>query len=69
MLSFAYTLFILFLIGIIFDYTNFEFKFGPIYFACILLAGDFLEIYYGLLKNLVRKYILKNLEKYEKEEN
>lgn len=47
------TFLIIFIIGTVFDYWNFEIKFGAIYFGCILLAGDFLEIYYGLLKNIV----------------
>ena len=51
-LGFGYTFAILFIIGIVFEYSNYELKFGSIYFACILLAGDFLEIYYGFLKNL-----------------
>lgn len=49
------SLIILFIIGIIFDKYNYEIQFGGIYFGCILLAGDFLEIYYGLFKNLARK--------------
>ncbi len=64
-LSFGYTLFILLLIGLIFEYTNFEFRFGALYFGCILLAGDFLEIYYGVIKNVYRKFFSKNIEEYE----
>lgn len=67
-LSFGYTLFILLLIGIVFDIFNYEIHFGSIYFACILLAGDFLEIYYGMLKNIVRKYIFSNISQYEEED-
>ncbi len=47
---------ILIVIGLIFDTYNYELKFGAIYFGCILLAGDFLEIYYGLIKNIVGKF-------------
>ena len=58
-LGISISLIILFIIGIIFANFNYEIQFGGLYFGCILLAGDFLEIYYGLIKNLVRK--LKNL--------
>lgn len=54
-ISLFITLIILFIIGIVFEFTNFELKFGAIYLACILLAGDFMEFYYGLVKNLGRK--------------
>ena len=54
-LGIAISLIILFIIGIIFAHYNYEIQFGGIYFGCILLAGDFLEIYYGLLKNLAIK--------------
>lgn len=49
------SLIILFIIGIVFATFNYEIQFGGIYFGCILLAGDFLEIYYGLIKNIARK--------------
>ena len=48
------TFLIIAIIGAVFDSFNYEIKFGAIYFGCILLAGDFLEVYYGLLKNIVR---------------
>ena len=54
-LGISLSLLILYIIGIIFDNFNYEIQFGGLYFGCILLAGDFLEIYYGLFKNLARK--------------
>ena len=49
------SMFILFLIGWLFVDFNYQLRFGAIYFGCILLAGDFLEIYYGLIRNIARK--------------
>ena len=49
------SMFILFLIGWLFVDYNYQLRFGAIYFGCILLAGDFLEIYYGLIRNVARK--------------
>ena len=46
---------ILFIIGWLFADYNYQLRFGAIYFACVLLAGDFLEIYYGLIRNIARK--------------
>ncbi len=46
---------ILFIIGIIFEEFNYQVTFGAIWFGCILLAGDWLEIYYGLIKNIFEK--------------
>ncbi len=43
--------------GYFFWYYEYIIKFGAIYFACIILSGDFLEVYYGLIKNLFRKII------------
>ncbi len=60
-MSFTATLTILFIIGIIFEYTNYEIKFGSIYFACILLAGDWLEIYYGVISNVINLLLGKEL--------
>jgi CHASE2 domain-containing sensor protein len=54
-LGISISLIILFIIGIIFARFNYEIQFGGLYFGCILLAGDFLEIYYGLIKNIGRK--------------
>ena len=54
-LGITISLIILFIIGIIFATFNYEIQFGGLYFGCILLAGDFLEIYYGLIKNIGRK--------------
>ena len=52
-LGFIITLLIIFVIGFVFVHFDYELKFGSIYFACILLAGDFLEIYYGMIKNVI----------------
>lgn len=49
------SLIILGFIGMVFEYLNFKIVFGAIWFGCILLAGDWLEIYYGLGKNLYSK--------------
>lgn len=46
---------ILYVIGLTFEKFDYELRFGATYFACILLAGDFLEIYYGLIRNIGRK--------------
>ncbi len=56
---------ILYIIGLSFEKFDYELRFGTIYFACILLAGDFLEIYYGLIRNIGRKIRIKiiNLKK------
>ena len=50
-----FSLALLFIIGIIFDILDYKIMFSAIWFACILLAGDWLEIYYGLLKNFFEK--------------
>lgn len=55
-IGFFIALVVLGLIGMVFEFTNYELKFGSIYFACILLAGDFLEIYYGMLKNVINLF-------------
>ena len=56
---------ILYIIGLTFEKFDYELRFGALYFACILLAGDFLEIYYGLIRNIGRKIKIKviNLRK------
>lgn len=46
---------ILFIIGAVFEKYDYQIRFGSMYFACVLLAGDFLEIYYGLIRNVGRK--------------
>ena len=56
-LGIALSLIILGVIGMIFDWLNYKIVFGAIWFGCILLAGDWLEIYYGLIKNLFNKII------------
>lgn len=61
LMGFSATFAILFIIGIIFEYTNYEIKFGSIYFACILLAGDWLEIYYGVISNILNLLLGKEL--------
>ena len=54
-LGIALSLIIIGFIGTVFDWFNYEIVFGAIWFGCILLAGDWLEIYYGLVKNLFSK--------------
>lgn len=54
-LGIALSLVIIGFIGTVFDWFNYEIVFGAIWFGCILLAGDWLEIYYGLVKNLFSK--------------
>ena len=54
-LGISISLIILFLIGIIFEEFNYQVTFGAIWFGAILIAGDWLEIYYGLIKNIVEK--------------
>lgn len=46
------SLIILFIIGILFAEFDYNVHFPAVYFGIILLAGDFLEIYYGLIKNV-----------------
>lgn len=53
---------ILFLIGLVFAAYNIKIIFPAIYFATMVLAGDLLEIYYGLLKNLVYKIRKKEIK-------
>lgn len=48
----ALTILILFIIGIIFVNFNYKITLGAIWFGAILLAGDWLEIYYGIIRNL-----------------
>ena len=55
LLALMFAVFILGVQGFFFWYFDFQLRFGAIYFGCILLSGDFLEIYYGLLKNIVHK--------------
>lgn len=46
------SLIILFIIGILFATFDYKVSFDAVYYGIILLAGDFLEIYYGLIKNV-----------------
>ncbi|MFK7900808.1 MAG: CHASE2 domain-containing protein [Cyclobacteriaceae bacterium] len=43
------------LIGYLFMNHDYEFKFPAAFLGVVLLAGDYLEIYYGLGKNIARK--------------
>jgi hypothetical protein len=52
-LSIVISLLLLGIIGIVFEYYNYKLTIPAVWFGCILLAGDWLEIYYGLIKNLV----------------
>lgn len=54
-MSLILSMFILFVIGWLFAEYDYKLKLEAIYFGCILLAGDFLEIYYGLIRNVARK--------------
>lgn len=49
------TILILFIIGIVFVNFNYKITFGAIWFGAILLAGDWLEIYYGIIRNIGSK--------------
>jgi len=42
-------------IGYVFWKYDYEIKFHPVFLGIVLLAGDYLEIYYGLGKNIARK--------------
>ncbi len=53
---------LLFVIGFVFDKYDLKITLPAIYFAAIVLAGDLLEIYYGLLKNLVYKIRKKEIK-------
>ena len=54
-LSFIIVLIIFFLIGYIFAEFNYKVSFPGIYLGAILLAGDYMEIYYGLFLNIAIK--------------
>ena len=43
------------IIGYVFWAYDYEIKFHPVFLGIVLLAGDYLEIYYGLGKNIARK--------------
>ena len=43
-------------IGFVFWKYDYEIKFHPVFLGIVLLAGDYLEIYYGLGKNIARKF-------------
>jgi hypothetical protein len=52
---------LLFLDGAIFFKYNYKLELGAYYLGAIAIAGDFLEIYYGFIKNLqylIQKKIL-----------
>ena len=55
-LGIGISLIIFFIIGIVFDWFNYRITLGAIWFGGILLAGDWLEIYYGLIKNILHKF-------------
>lgn len=46
-------------IGIVFEEFNYQITFGAIWFGAILLAGDWLEIYYGVIKNIAK--VIRNI--------
>lgn len=48
------------IIGMVFVLWDYEINFPAFYFGCILLAGDWLEVYYGFLKNFVQR-VRKNM--------
>lgn len=54
-LSFIIVLIIFFLIGYIFAVFNYKISFPGMYLGAILLAGDYMEIYYGLFVNIAHK--------------
>jgi hypothetical protein len=53
---------ILFVIGLVFAKYNLKINLPAIYLAAVVLAGDLLEIYYGLLKNIVYKIRKKEIK-------
>lgn len=55
---------LLFVIGLIFAEYNYRVEFPAVYFAAILLAGDLLEIYYGVVKNIYYKIRKKEIKEY-----
>jgi CHASE2 domain-containing sensor protein len=55
-MSFIIVLIIMFLIGYIFSELDYKLTFPGIYMGAILLAGDYMEIYYGLFVNIAHKF-------------
>lgn len=55
-MSFIIVLFLLYGIGKIFADYDYKIHIPGMYMGAILLAGDYMEIYYGLFENLVRKF-------------
>lgn len=53
--SFAYAVIILFISFWSFDTLNYQIAISGIYIGAILLAGDYMEIYYGLFVNIFHK--------------
>ncbi len=53
--SFAYAVIILFISFWSFDTLNYQISISGIYIGAILLAGDYMEIYYGLFVNIFHK--------------
>lgn len=49
-LGIAMSIILLIIIGLVFDVWDYEINFSAFYFAIILLAGDWLEVYYGFIK-------------------
>ncbi|MCP4521199.1 MAG: CHASE2 domain-containing protein [Cytophagales bacterium] len=54
-LGVIFSMILLFVIGLVFASQNIKITFPAMYFVAIVLAGDLLEIYYGLLKNIYFK--------------
>jgi len=66
-LALGFAVFVLGVQAFIFWKFNYQLRFGAVYFACILISGDFLEIYYGLLKNFFKRAtLLHYIRKYKK---
>ncbi len=62
-LALAIAAILLFFVGFIFAEYDYKIRFPAIYFGAILLSGDFLEIYYGLIKNSALKLNERRLRK------
>lgn len=52
------------IIGLVFAQFNYKIIFPAVYFAAIVLAGDVLEIYYGVIKNIFYKIRKKEIKEY-----
>ena len=55
-MSFIIVLLILFMIGYVFSEFNYKLTFPGVYMGAILLAGDYMEIYYGLFVPIADKF-------------